>query len=110
MRYLLLLRTPYGQPPAALAPYHDELARAGVLLDAATLHAGEPGWRVRHEGGRAHLVPGDGTHDGTTVTGYTLIQAPTREAAIEWSRRHPAPAADPRCEVEVHQLAEPAPR
>jgi hypothetical protein len=40
------------------------------------------------------------------VAGYTLIQVPSREAALEWSRRFPSPFGDGDCEVEVRQLYE----
>ncbi len=33
---------------AAMAAYHEELARAGVLLDASGLQPSSKGWRVRY--------------------------------------------------------------
>lgn len=33
---------------AAMASYHEDLAKAGVLLDAAGLHPSAKGWRIRY--------------------------------------------------------------
>ena len=35
---------------AAMAAYHEELAKAGVLLDASGLQASAKGWRVEYSG------------------------------------------------------------
>ena len=40
------------------------------------------------------------------IAGYTLIQVPDREAAMEWARRFPSPFGDTDCEIEVRQLWE----
>jgi len=40
------------------------------------------------------------------VAGYTLIQVKSREKALEWSRRFPAPFGAMECEIEVRQLYE----
>jgi hypothetical protein len=41
------------------------------------------------------------------IAGYTLIQAKSREEALEWTRRFPNPAgAGKECEIEVRQLFE----
>ncbi len=39
---------------AEMAAYHEELARAGVLLDGSGLHPSRTGWRIHYEddGGR----------------------------------------------------------
>ena len=37
---------------AAMAEYHEQLAKAGVLLDASGLQPSSKGWRVRYEGDR----------------------------------------------------------
>jgi hypothetical protein len=93
---------------AAMAAYHEELARAGVLLDATGLHPSAKGWRVHYgTDGRRHVIDGPFAETKELVGGYTLIQVPTREAALEWSRRFPAPFGEGReAEIEVRQLIE----
>lgn len=88
--------------------YHEALAKAGVLLDAAGLQPSAKGWRVRHTGaGRApQLVDGPFADTKELIAGYTLIQVRSREEAMEWVRRFPAPMAGGVGEIEVRQLYE----
>ena len=92
---------------AAMAAFHEELAQAGVLLDASGLKPTSKGWRVQYEGSRRTLVDGPFTESKELVAGYTLIQTRTREEAMEWSRRYPNPVSEGmRCHIEVRQLYE----
>jgi hypothetical protein len=41
------------------------------------------------------------------IAGYTLMEGASREEALEWTRRFPAPFEGPEpCEIEVRQLYE----
>jgi hypothetical protein len=93
---------------ASMAAYHQALANAGVLLDAAGLQPTAKGWRIRYSGGkRSSVVDGPFSEAKELVAGYTLIQVRSREEAMEWTRRFPAPAGDlADCEIEVRQLFE----
>jgi hypothetical protein len=92
---------------AAMAGFHEELARAGALLDASGLQPSSKGWRVQYEGSRRTVIDGPFTESKELVAGYTLIQTRTREEAIEWSRRFPNPVGEGvRCHIEVRQLYE----
>jgi hypothetical protein len=116
MRFMIIVKgnadTEAGKLPeesliAAMATYHEELARAGALLDASGLQPTSKGWRVRYSGGRRSIVDGPFTEAKEIVAGYTLIQVKSREEAIEWSRRFPAPHGEQSdCEIEVRQLFE----
>jgi hypothetical protein len=91
----------------AMASYHEELARAGVLLDAAGLQPSRDGWRVQYEGGKRSIVDGPFAESKELVAGYTLIQTRTRDEAIEWSRRFPNPIEEgAACHIEVRRLYE----
>jgi hypothetical protein len=91
----------------AMAAYHEELARAGVLLDASGLQPSSKGWRVQYEGDRRRVVDGPFTESKELIAGYTLIQTRTRDEAIEWSRRFPNPVREgAACHIEVRQLYE----
>ena len=88
-----------------MADYHEELAKAGALLDATGLHPSSKGWRIRYDGERRSVIDGPFTEAKELIAGYTLIQVRSREEAVEWSRRFPNPALDRgRCEIEVRQL------
>lgn len=92
---------------AAMAAYHEELARAGVLLDASGLHPSVRGWRVNYNGKQRAITDGPFAESKELIAGYTLIQVKSREEAMEWSRRFPNPAVDGGVgEIEVRQLFE----
>jgi hypothetical protein len=91
----------------AMATYHEELAKAGVLLDAAGLQPSSKSWRVRYEGGQRTVVDGPFTESKELIAGYTLIQVRNRAEALEWSRRFPNPVGEGKpAEIEVRQLYE----
>jgi hypothetical protein len=93
---------------AAMADFHEQLAKAGVLLDAAGLRPTAQGWRVHHDGERRRVVDGPFAETKELIAGYTLIQTRTREEALEWSRRFPNPSIDGGvAEIEVRRLYEP---
>jgi hypothetical protein len=92
---------------AQMGKYHEELAKAGMLLDASGLQASSKGWRIRYNGDQSSYVDGPFAETKELVAGYTLIQAKSREEAMAWTRRFPNPATDGKVgEIEVRQLFE----
>jgi hypothetical protein len=88
-----------------MVAYHEELAQAGVLLDASGLQPTAKGWRIRYEGDRRTLIDGPFAESKELVAGYTLIQVESKEAAMEWTRRFPNPVGRGKAaEIEVRQL------
>ncbi len=93
---------------ADMGRYHEELARAGVLLDGSGLKPSAQGWRVRYSpaGGRT-VTDGPFTETKELIAGYTLIQVRSRDEALEWTRRFPNPRGEGlEAEIEVRQLFE----
>jgi hypothetical protein len=92
---------------SAMADYHEQLARAGVLLDCAGLQPSAKGWRVRYRDGQRAVIDGPYAESKELIAGYTLIQVGSREEALEWSRRFPAPFGEGVAgEIEVRPLAD----
>jgi hypothetical protein len=90
-----------------MGKYHEELAKAGALLDASGLQPTSKGWRVKYAGGKRTITDGPFTESKELIAGYTLIQVKSREEAIEWSRRFPNPVGEGiEAEIEVRQLYE----
>ena len=118
MRFMIIVKaTPDSEagrfPPnpeplfQAMAAYHEELARAGALLDASGLQPSSKGWRVQYEGGKRSIVDGPFTESKELIAGYTLIQTRSRDEALEWSKRFPNPIGEGiTCHIEVRQLYE----
>jgi hypothetical protein len=78
-----------------------------VLLDAAGLQPSAKGWRIRYAGGQRSVIDGPFTEAKELVAGYTLIQVRSKEEAMEWARRFPAPHGEfADAEIEVRQLFE----
>lgn len=92
---------------AEMAAYHEELVKAGVLLDASGLHPSSKGWRIEYAGGNRNVIDGPFAETKELIAGYTLIQVKSRAEAMEWTRRFPNPAGAGReGEIEVRQLFE----
>ena len=90
---------------AEMAKYHEELQRAGALLDYSGLQPSAKGWRIKYSGGKRTVIDGPFTEAKELVAGYTLIQVKSRDEALEWTRRFPNPGLTDG-EVEVRQLYE----
>ncbi|MBU6486382.1 MAG: YciI family protein [Burkholderiales bacterium] len=116
MRFMIMVRAngqsesgamPEEKLMAAMATYHEELAKAGVLLDANGLQPSSKGWRVRYADGKRTVVDGPFAETKELIAGYTLIQVRSREEALEWARRFPAPFGEmAEGEIEVRPLYE----
>lgn len=92
---------------AAMAAYHEELAKAGVLLDASGLQASSKGWRINYSGKKHTVIDGPFANAKELIAGYTLIRVKSKEEALEWTRRFPNPAGDGKeAEIEVRQIFE----
>jgi hypothetical protein len=114
MRFMILVRankdTEGGVMPSeemfqCMAEYHEELAKAGVLLDANGLQPTSKGWRVKYSGDKRTVIDGPFTETKELVAGYTIIEVESREEAMEWARRYPNPHIG-EGEIEVRQVYE----
>jgi hypothetical protein len=116
MRFIIIVRgnqdseagvLPAEPLVAAMAAYHEQLAKAGVLLDANGLQPSSKGFRLRWQGGRRTFVDGPFAESKELVAGYTVIQVKSRAEGVEWAKRFPAPfGADADGEIEVRPLYE----
>jgi hypothetical protein len=116
MRFMIIVKAnqdseagvmPEERLMASMANYHEELVRAGALLDGSGLKPSSEGWRIRYSGGKRTIVDGPFTEAKELIAGYTLIQVKTPEEALEWSKRFPAPHGEnEEGEIEVRPLFE----
>jgi hypothetical protein len=92
---------------AEMAAYHEELAKAGALLDGSGLRPSAKGWRIKYSGAKRTVIDGPFAETKELIAGYTLIQAKSREEALEWTKRFPNPAGEGKeADIEVRQLFE----
>jgi hypothetical protein len=95
--------TPDPAAVAAMSRYNEELAKAGMLLDLDGLHPASMGARVAFSGGKATVTDGPFAEVKETIGGYWLIQAKSKEEAVQWASRCPAADGDV---IEVRQVYE----
>lgn len=87
----------------AMSRYNEELRRAGMLLSLDGLRPPEDGGTVRlSDDGEATITDGPFPEAKEVVGGYWLIQARSKEEALEWASRCPARG----CAIEVRRVAE----
>jgi hypothetical protein len=88
----------------AMGKYNEELVKAGVLLAGEGLHPSSKGARVRFSGEKRTVVDGPSPAN-ELIAGFWLIQASSKEEAIEWARRCPNPM-EGESEIEIRQVFE----
>jgi hypothetical protein len=77
---------------AEMTGYHEELQKAGVLLDGSGLKPSAQGWRIHYgRDGSRRVVDGPFAETKELVAGYTVIQVRSIDEAMEWARRFPPP-------------------
>ena len=93
---------------AEMIGFHEEMAKAGILVEGAGLRASSNGWRIRYaKNGKRSLVDGPFTETKELVAGYTVINVKSREEAIAWTKRFPNPSLDGgEAEIEVRPFFE----
>ena len=116
MRFMIIVKATKDSeagvmPPenllADMAKYHEELQKAGVLLDGAGLQPTSKGFKVKYRGKQRTIVDGPFTEAKELVAGYSIIQTKTVEEAKEWARRFPNPTIDGSdTEIEVRRFFE----
>lgn len=116
MRFMIMVKatkdTEAGVMPeekliAEMAKYHEDLAKAGVLLDASGLQPSSKGMRIEYSKGKRTVTDGPFTETKELIAGYTTIQVKSRAEALEWAKRFPAPhGEDADGEIEIRQLYE----
>jgi hypothetical protein len=94
---------PTAEDVAAMTRYNLELRKAGMLLALDGLHPPTEGASVSFDGeGGSTVTDGPFTEAKEVVGGYWLIQARSKDEAVEWARR--CPGQD--CRIEVRRVFE----
>lgn len=114
MRFMIIVKAskdseagvmPQKEVFEAMADYHEQMSKAGVLREANGLHPSTRGWKVKFAGGKRTVTDGPFTEAKELVAGYTIIEVASKEEAMEWVRRWPNPLDDDG-EIEVRQMFE----
>ena len=93
MRFLGLVRAAEGQgaPPQALMQamggFIETSLKNGSLVETGGLAGTSAAVRIRQSGGRLHVTDGPFAETKEVVGGYAILEAPSREAAVELMRQ-----------------------
>lgn len=110
MRFLCLYKPSQqeGVPPtpetmAAMGKLIEEMTKAGVLLATEGCQPTSKGARVRLAEGKFTVTDGPFTEAKEIVGGFAMIQAESKEEAIQWTKRFLKVAGDGESEIrQVH--------
>jgi hypothetical protein len=115
MRFMMIVKTnkdseagvmPSEEMIATMGKFNEELLQAGVLVDLSGLQPTSKGFRVKFSGGKRTIVDGPFTESKELIAGYWVLNVKSREEALEWARKVPAPAENGEGEIEVRQFFE----
>jgi hypothetical protein len=111
MRFMMIVKAtpnceagimPDKKALSEMGRYNAQLTKAGALLAVNRLEASSKGARVRYAKGKFTVTDGPFAETKELVGGFWLIQARSRDEALDWARRIPFQES----EVEVRQLFE----
>lgn len=114
MRYMILVKAtadseagvmPKEDMLKAMADYHEEMAKAGVLVDGNGLHPTSKGYRLRYADGKRTLIDGPFAETKEVIAGYSIIKVKSKDEALAWFQRFPQPHYQD-CEIELRQMFE----
>ena len=92
----------------AMGKFNEEMVKAGILLAADGLQASSKGARVKFSPGQKPTVT-DGPFAETRelIAGFWMIDVSSKEDAIAWASRAPAPhGPDQETEIEIRKVFE----
>ena len=87
--------------------FNEEMVKAGVMLAAEGLQPSSKGARIRFDHGKRSVIDGHFAETKELVGGFWILQVKSKEEAIEWMKRCPAPYGDDEVsEIEIRQVYE----
>jgi len=116
MRFMMIVKankdSEAGKMPSeelltAMGKYNEELMKAGVLVDLSGLQPSSKGARIKFSGGKQTVIDGPFAETKELIAGYWIIKVKSREEAIAWAKRAPAPFGESQDgEIELRQFFE----
>ena len=89
-----------------MGKYNEELVKAGVMLAGEGLQPSSKGARVKFSGDKRIVTDGPFAETKELIAGFWIIQAKSKEEAIEWVKRAPNPSPGTESEIEIRQVFE----
>lgn len=111
MRFMVLVKAdesseagvlPSEELLTEMGKFNEELAKAGALLAGEGLQPSSKGSRITFSGGKPTVTDGPFAEAKELIAGFWLIQAKSKDEAIEWLKRAPFQEG----QVEIRQVFE----
>jgi hypothetical protein len=80
--------------------------KAGVLVDLAGLQPTSKAVRIQFSNGKRTVTDAPFTETKELIAGFWIIQVKSREEALEWAMRAPAPQEGGEGQIELRQFFE----
>jgi hypothetical protein len=116
MRFMMIVKankdSEAGKMPgeellSAMGKFNEELMKAGALIDLSGLQPSSKGARIKISGDKRLVIDGPFAETKELIAGYWIIQVKSKEEAIEWAKRVPAPHGEGQeSEIEFRQVFE----
>jgi hypothetical protein len=92
VKFMMMIKAPEGVPPsaeliAAVGKLSQEMAAAGILLQAGGLASSANGAKVRLKGSKLTVIDGPFTEAKELIGGFAILKASSRAEAIEHGKR-----------------------
>ena len=110
MRFMVLVKPGYEIDDVTTIPelgnfeemvkLNDEMVAAGAMLAGGGLQPTSKAVRIRYGGGRTTVVDGPFTETKELIGGFSIIEAESRDEAVEWMKRAPFGTG----EVEIREI------
>ena len=117
MRFIVIVKAnkqseagilPTAELLAAMGKFNEEMVKAGIMLAAEGLRPSSKGARIKFGAdGKRTVTDGPFAETKELVAGFWLIQVKSKQEAIEWMKRCPAPMGPgEEAELEIRQVFE----
>jgi len=97
---------PSEQLLADMGNYNEALAKAGMLRAGEGLQPSAKGARIKFKKGKPIVTDGPFAETKELIAGFTIIEARSKEEALEWVKRWPTLDGDGEAELELRQVFE----
>ncbi|WP_055049285.1 YciI family protein [Devosia sp. A16] len=87
-----------------MTQFHEDAAKLGIVIAGSGLMPSSRGAKVKFSNGNPTVIDGPFAEAKELIAGYTLIEVPSREAAIEWVKTWPPLDGHGNVEIEIRQL------
>lgn len=113
MRFMIIRKadaeTEAGAEPApellrAMLAYNQEMIDAGIFLEGSGLQRSSKGARIAFSSGNPTVTDGPFTEAKELIAGFSIIDVPTKQDAIDWVKRWPQIDGHGSVQIEIRQM------